>query len=359
MRDPPLDQCLAQDLKILHGFEVSELKELLSEQSLFNMGISPISFKGADPNLSQLSGSKIFQKRRMEAADGKSTQARVGLLLAPSIFRSEDLEPPTIEGFEIVQISHGSDLSILEGGRGSPIECSFSEAILSLPALDVANPFSEEEPIEVVGILVATLDKAKSVELIHYLNGFMEYTFEQFFKATRYKTEAKMLKVTKDGASEGVEEAFARTEAAEKRAQDVETALVKSAKENSHLLGVNETLTSKIEVLKTWLIEAEVFKEGAWAVLKDIEERMASLQDDMRVHIEIATVKTVEKFRTLKEYKDEQDRFAIDAYDEVRCSIRREVASYYPRLNLDFLDEDLEATDIDMAGVQSDRKDVH
>ena len=58
--------------------------------------------------------------------------------------------------------------------------------------------------------------------------------------------------------------------------------LVKSAEENSHLLGRNEALTSKIKALKTWVVEANVFEEGTRAMLKDVEERMASLQDDIR-----------------------------------------------------------------------------
>ena len=40
LKDPPLDQCLRQNLETLCGFEILELKELLSEQILFNVGIS-------------------------------------------------------------------------------------------------------------------------------------------------------------------------------------------------------------------------------------------------------------------------------------------------------------------------------
>ncbi|EHA8587912.1 hypothetical protein COCNU_scaffold003579G000020 [Cocos nucifera] len=167
----------------------------------------------------------------------------------------------------------------------------------------------------------------------------------------RYRIDAEILKVAKNRASKGAKEASARTKVIEKRAQDVETVLVKFAEENSHLLGVNEALTSKIEVLKTQLVEVEVFEEGARVALKDVEERMASLQGDMRAKIEVAAVKAIEKFRTSKRYEDEQDRFAVDAYDEGRCSVRCEVASYYPGLNLNFLDEDLEATDTNVAGL--------
>ncbi|KAG1334076.1 hypothetical protein COCNU_03G001950 [Cocos nucifera] len=120
--------------------------------------------------------------------------------------------------------------------------------------------------------------KAQLVEAEQRVHGTY---FELYFEVTRYRTKAKMLKVAKDRTSKGVGEAFARVEAAEKRAQDAEMALVKSTKENSHLLGVNEALTSKMEVLKAQLVEAEMFEEGARAVLKDVEKRMVSLQGDM------------------------------------------------------------------------------
>ena len=59
-----------------------------------------------------------------------------------------------------------------------------------------------------------------------------------------------MLKITKDRASKGAREAFARAKAIEKRAQDAKMALMKSVEENSHLLGINEALTSEMEALK-------------------------------------------------------------------------------------------------------------
>ncbi|KAG1342070.1 hypothetical protein COCNU_05G002990 [Cocos nucifera] len=326
----------AQDLKVLCNFKVSELKELLSEKSLFNVGISTISPK------------EFFRKRRMEVVGEKSAQARVGLLPAPLVFRLEDPEPLAIESFEIMQIPHGFDLSILEGGQGSPIKCLFSEAILSLPAPDISNLFSEEHPVDVVEIFMAASNKVKLVKvsktsnastseewpttitgpsgtamtgmgihdsileyykfvsevfsnilhpinamklltkplkirrckavdcflrLAHYLNGFMERTS----KAMRFRTEVKMLKVAKDRPSERAEEASTRIEAIEKRAQDAKATLVKSIKENSHLLGIKEALTLKIEALKTRLVEVDVFKEGARAALKDAEKRMALL----------------------------------------------------------------------------------
>ncbi|KAG1342290.1 hypothetical protein COCNU_05G005190 [Cocos nucifera] len=174
----------------------------------------------------------------------------------------------------------------------------------------------------------------------------------------RYRTKAEMFKVAKDRASKEAKEASTRVEAIEKRAQDAETALMKSIKENSHLLGVNEALTLEMEVLKVRLVKAKVFEKEARAALKDIEERMAMLQSDMEAQIEITAVRTVEKFWASKEFEGDKDRFAVDAYDEERCSIRSEVASHYPGLNLDFLDEDLKATNIDVVGAQSNPKDV-
>ncbi|KAG1330673.1 hypothetical protein COCNU_02G006410 [Cocos nucifera] len=229
------------------------------------------------------------------------------------------------------------------GPEESPIECLFSETVLSLLAPDIFNLFPKEKPVEV---------------LIHYLNGFIERTFELSFEMTRHRTEVEMLKVTKDSTSKGAREAFAKIKAIEKRTQDAKMVLVKSIEENSHLLGVNEALTLEMKALKAWLIEAKVFEEEAQATLKNAEERMASLQGDMGLQIKVAAVRVVEKFRALKEYEDEQDRFAVNAYDKERHSIRHEVAFYYPRLNLDFFDEDLEAIDTDVAGVRSDPKDV-
>ncbi|KAG1368286.1 hypothetical protein COCNU_14G007540 [Cocos nucifera] len=53
------------------------------------------------------------------------------------------------------------DLSILERGQRSPIECLFSEAILSLPAPDISNLFLEEELVDVARTPNALIVKAQ------------------------------------------------------------------------------------------------------------------------------------------------------------------------------------------------------
>ncbi|KAG1327760.1 hypothetical protein COCNU_01G016940 [Cocos nucifera] len=264
-----------------------ELKELLSEQSLFNMDISQTSLEGADLNLSQLSGPKIFQKRRMETVGGKSAQAWVRLLPASLVFRSKDPEPPTVKGFEIVQLPHGFDLPILEGGQGSPIEFLFIEAVLNLPAPDIFDLFLEEHPIKVMEISVTASDKAKSVEILKTSNA--------------------------------------------STAEEQPTTIVRPSRTTTARMGLHDSI---------------------------LEDYKLASEDDVRAQIEVTTVKVIEKFRTSKEYEDEQDMFVVDTYDEGRPSVRREVASHYPGLNLNFLDEDLEATNIDVMGVRSDPKDV-
>ena len=46
LKNPLLGPCLKQDLDTLHGFEIPELRELLSEQILFNVGISQFNSMG-------------------------------------------------------------------------------------------------------------------------------------------------------------------------------------------------------------------------------------------------------------------------------------------------------------------------
>ncbi|KAG1358557.1 hypothetical protein COCNU_08G000030 [Cocos nucifera] len=300
---------------------------------------------------------------------GKSACARVSLLPTPLVFRLEDPKPSVIEGFEIVQMSHGLDFSILEEGQRSSIECLFSEAILSLPVPDIFDLFLEEEPLKVMEISMAALERAKSIEVAKTPNALTieaqptmttgssrtvparvelhssileDYSLAcEAFSNILYLADATMLlieplkmrrrkavdyflQIARDRTSKGVGEVSARAKTAEKRAQDTKMVLMKSAKENSHLLGVNEALTLEMEVLKA----------------------------------DLSKLRAIEKVQASEQFEDEKDRFAIDAYDEGRHSIRSEVASRYPRLNLDFLDEDLEAADIDVAGAQFDPKDV-
>ncbi|KAG1327688.1 hypothetical protein COCNU_01G016220 [Cocos nucifera] len=309
LKDPPLDQRLKQDLKVLCGFEVLELKELLFEQTLFNVGISQVGPEGTidslpynhssfvfrnptlvdglalqiarmDPSLPKALGLKTLRKRKAEKIGAKSAYARVELLLAPPTFEIKESEPQDIDDFQIVQVQHDSSSSVPEGQR-SHVKCLFSEAILSLPAPNVSNHFSKKEPTEA------------------------SRTFgphrPDFRPKQQDKMEVEMLKIAKDKVSKAVEEASTRADAAEKRAQDAEAALEKSIKENLRLSGV------------------------------------------------------VDKFRASKEYEDKKAKFAVNAYDEGKRFSRSGVASHYPELNLDFLDETLGVT---VAGVAKARANL-
>ncbi|EHA8590495.1 hypothetical protein COCNU_scaffold019491G000020 [Cocos nucifera] len=75
LRDPLLGQRLKQDLEALHSSRILKLKELLSEQILFNAGISPVSLERMDLSLLKVLGPKIPQKRKAEAMGSKSVCA--------------------------------------------------------------------------------------------------------------------------------------------------------------------------------------------------------------------------------------------------------------------------------------------
>ncbi|EHA8589705.1 putative ankycorbin-like [Cocos nucifera] len=247
------------DLEILRGFEILELKELLSNQILFNIGLNLVSFEGKDLSPPKALGLKALQKRKEDTIDS-----------------------PTLEG------SHGTPVLL-------------SKVILSLPALDIFDFFSEEGPtmrtgasktimggvqfIDAIGtprnmlvdmskaalgdawvfkvagtfgtmpvgveLHVSTLNdydlacKAFSnflyfgdaskllveplkmkwrkaldcfIRLAHYLNGFMEDTTDLSTKASRFELEASMLKTVKDKLSKMIREASNRADAVEKKA---------------------------------------------------------------------------------------------------------------------------------------------
>ncbi|KAG1330532.1 putative ankycorbin-like [Cocos nucifera] len=248
LKDPPLDQRLTQDLKILRSFEIPELKELLSKQSLFNVGISQIGPEDYRDGFEFAKSveSKTFWKRKAEMVSGKFARAWVGLLPAPSVFKLEDLEPSTTNDFKIVWIPHSSNSLVLEESQRSPIKCLFSKAVLSLPAPNVSDLFPEEESIEVAktfGIApakvqlteVARTSRTAPARVQLKASTLEDYNlaFELLTEATRHRMEAKMLKITKDKVSKVIEEAFTRTDATEKRAQEVEATLKKSVEENS------------------------------------------------------------------------------------------------------------------------------
>ncbi|KAG1368390.1 hypothetical protein COCNU_14G008580 [Cocos nucifera] len=237
LKEPPLDQCLRQDLEILHSFEVLELKELLSKQTLFNTGINqvgPEDYKGGF-ELAEDIISKDFSKKKGGASR------------------------------RIVRVQHDLGFSAPKEGQGSLVEYLFNKAILSLPTPDVLDLFPKDEPTEVVGIFetaparlkleVSTLEDYDL--LTRYLNGFME---ELLTKMTRHKMDVEMLKITKDKILKEAREDFTRADATEGRAEDVEIVLKKSAEENSRLLGIREALAVEVEELKA---KVEAFEAKA------------------------------------------------------------------------------------------------
>ena len=100
-------------------------------------------------------------------------------------------------------------------------------------------------------------------QLAHYLNGYIESSCELAKVAKKFKLEAEMLKRAREKTEE-VGEVSIRADAAERRAENVETALRKTVEENSRLL-------KKIKELKTHL-EAEE-KRIAEAAFKAVDFR--------------------------------------------------------------------------------------
>ncbi|KAG1327756.1 hypothetical protein COCNU_01G016900 [Cocos nucifera] len=87
LKELSFNQCLRKDLETLHSFEILELNELLSEQTLFNMGISQVGPEEVDPNLLKMIDSKTLRKKVAEPTGGRSTHAKVEHLLASPTFR--------------------------------------------------------------------------------------------------------------------------------------------------------------------------------------------------------------------------------------------------------------------------------
>ncbi|EHA8588712.1 hypothetical protein COCNU_scaffold006430G000020 [Cocos nucifera] len=245
IEDPPLNEHLKQDLGILHGFEIPELKELLSEQTLFNIGI--------DPSLPKALGPKTLWKRKVETIGTESARARVELLPTPLTYEIEESKLQDIDEFQII------------------------EAILSLPAPDISDLFPKEKPTEAVKTSGTASDEvelqASALEdydlackafsnflyptdatklLIEPLKMKKRKALDCFIrlstKASRFNIKAKMLRVARDKLSKAAREASTRADAAKKRAQDIEAVLKKSTEENSRLSGMREALIAKVEL---------------------------------------------------------------------------------------------------------------
>ncbi|KAG1327386.1 hypothetical protein COCNU_01G013200 [Cocos nucifera] len=148
-------------------FEIPELKELLSEQILFNVGISQVSSEGRDLSPSKALGPKTLQKKKAEVISGRSTRAWAELLLMPPTSEIKEFDPPKIKDFQVVQVPHDSNPLVPKGNSGIPVECLFSEVILSLPALDISDFFPKEEPtkgVETFGVAMDGVQLAEAVE---------------------------------------------------------------------------------------------------------------------------------------------------------------------------------------------------
>ncbi|KAG1342147.1 hypothetical protein COCNU_05G003760 [Cocos nucifera] len=89
LKDPPLDQCLKQDLEALHGFEFFELKELLFEQTLFNIGLSQLSPEGKNLSPSKVLGPKTFQNTKVETIGSRFMENTIDLLTKATRFELE------------------------------------------------------------------------------------------------------------------------------------------------------------------------------------------------------------------------------------------------------------------------------
>ncbi|EHA8587782.1 putative paramyosin-like [Cocos nucifera] len=101
-----------------------------------------------------------------------------------------------------------------------------------------------------------------------------------------YKTDAKMLKIMKDKALKEAGEASTRVDAIERRAEDAETMLRRSAKENYQLLDAKEALVAKVVELKARSakvreLEAKIVEIKT--ILKVAEEKVANLQSELEV----------------------------------------------------------------------------
>ena len=76
-----------------------------------------------------------------------------------------------------------------------------------------------------------------SYQLIHYLNGYIESSYELAKKMKKSRLEVKMLKRAKEKAEKEVGEVSMKADTIERRAEDAEVALRKTVEENSRLLG--------------------------------------------------------------------------------------------------------------------------
>ena len=173
----------------------------------------------------------------------------------------------------------------------------------------------------------------------------MEQSVELSAETRKHKTDAEMLKGTRDKTIKETREASVQTDAAEKGTGDAEAALRKIVEENSQLLGIQEALTTEIKELKAQSAKAEGLEaeiEKIKAMLKIVEEKIAEIQSKREAQIEATILKAIKDLQTSEVYRSKQVEFAIDAYGEGKHLVGERVATQYPELDLNFLDEVLE-----------------
>nr|XP_010907555.1 ankycorbin-like [Elaeis guineensis] len=258
-----MNSCLKQDLAILCGFKISELKELLSTQILFNV-------------------------------------ASVRPLPKPSL-ESEESGPPLAGDFEIIWVHGGSLVALTTtGNREDQANQGLEEVILSLPtpssstaqpASPIVGPPSDEVTAEVVSASRATsatlrlkasalrdtrlasellsvmllladanellnISRKEMRKLTHYLNGYIESSHELMKQKKKFELEAGMLKGTKEKVESEAGEAFIRADTIDKRVEDAKATLRRAIEENSQFLRRIKELEVQLEAAEKKAAEA-------------------------------------------------------------------------------------------------------
>nr|XP_010920206.1 paramyosin-like [Elaeis guineensis] len=128
----------------------------------------------------------------------------------------------------------------------------------------------------------------RTLELIHYLNGYIKNSRELIKEVKKSGLEVEMLKRAREKAEKKVGEVFMRADATKRRAEDAETILRKTIEKNSRLLG-------KIKELKARLGAKE--KQSGKVASKAVD------------------------FQTFEKYDEKRAEYSTDAYDAEKQSI--------------------------------------
>ncbi|EHA8587449.1 hypothetical protein COCNU_scaffold002250G000010 [Cocos nucifera] len=236
--------------------------------------------------------------------------------------------------YVIPKVPRSLDQSALEGSHEAFVKCLFNEVILSLLAPNISDLFPEEDPTngeETIKMMVDGIPLTEGTKIFETTLGCTSKGKESITEVAR-TSRTMPTKKAKDQLSKAIGEASGRVEATEKKLDDAEAALMKSTKENARLLSINKVLEVKIEKLKARVVKAEAPKAEAFLAVRLVEEKASRAIDD---------------FRMSKEFRKEKASFALDTYDEGKRVVHEEVGSKYPRMDLSFLDEILEASTFD------------